>query len=204
MSRDKGKMGWLARIKRKVVENFPYFMGVLALLMGFSAWGEYKSAKLDSRLLKGIEASATWPATEGRIVQATIDEKMAGSFSHSPFIHHYASVRYDYVVDGKRYRGWRICFDYSNCKTGTTDQKAQALLDQYPKDMAVKVYYNPDAPEFSTLRPGGRADMARELRMHWIFMSLSIFLCLLFAFITARTADEFKSPPEEEKADESV
>ena len=70
---------------------------------------------------------------------------------------HSASIRYEYEVGGKQYRGQRIAFG----PTVASSSKSPALRDlaSYPLGKIVDVRFSPSRPELSVLLPGANWDL---------------------------------------------
>jgi hypothetical protein len=81
---------------------------------------------------KGYE-SQNWPTTKGRI----IDSRIAGAMR---IIGRRAFIKYEYLVDGKRYVSPQISYTFI---TGDYDSSIETIR-KYPKDKIVTVYYDPD------------------------------------------------------------
>lgn len=181
----------------KIKDNLPYFAAALALVCGILAWNEWRFTVLASEeYLPMMQASETWPSVQGRIVEHVVVDKVSGRASHSPVTHYFAEPHYSYVVSGVAYQGWRVCFDFSNCDTGSEREDAQALLAQFPVGAEVPVYYNPEAPEQSALRPGPRRgdySLEQEIRDRQLLAILGAVGMLLLSVVTFKTAKEFKS-----------
>lgn len=106
-----------------------------------------------------------WPSVEGTIITS----EMSGGTKVAPI------VRYLYYVDDQEYS-----FDQVNpLKLGRGQKKyAQRVLDKYPMDAKVTVYYNPSDPKSAVLEPGTIAGN------YWIpLIGLIIFLAPLTNFL---------------------
>ena len=89
--------------------------------------------------------SRTWRITRGRITHS--DKVWVGARTRSPR----PEIRYAYDVDGATCEGSRIVFEYSHVYSAdAVDQ----LLKAYPVGASTDVYYDPNQPGESTLRPG--------------------------------------------------
>ena len=103
-----------------------------------------------SMLINGY-ATSTWPTTEATIIQCKIEHKRVKSNSNRGMTNVFMpKIEYNYSVDGKGYTGNRIrVVDYS-----VSHGQSQVILDSYPVDSTVQVYYSPTEPEKSVLVPG--------------------------------------------------
>ncbi len=89
--------------------------------------------------------SRTWRITRGRITHS--EKVWVGARTRSPR----PEIRYAYDVDGTTYEGSRIVFEYSHVYSAdAVDQ----VLKAYPVGAGTDVYYDPNQPVESTLRPG--------------------------------------------------
>ena len=186
----------MKKFLKKILESLPYFAAAIALATGIWAYYEIKFARRGQNVyVPMMQASERWPGVEGRITGHSIYEKKTGRFSHSPSTHYFAEPEYVYEVDGVEFRNIRICFLHSNCATGTQREDAQALLDAYPVESAVMVYYDPDDPRTSVLRPGDEKSIARarqEISRHWRNSVILIIVTLAGGFVAVRWGKEFK------------
>ncbi len=109
---------------------------------------------------KGYE-SQTWPTTDGQITYSLV----AGG---TRIIGRKASVKYEYVVEGKRYVSpmisytWK-CVDY---------QGYLEILRDYPKGKNVIIYYNPQHPEQAVLK----TDISKTILWLFLFSALTILI----------------------------
>jgi len=124
--------------------------------------------------------SASWPATQGKIVLSavtettTTDNSNDGTWTERTF--YFPKVRYEYSVLGKTYTGDRIAFGAS--KGFSTIAGAEKVLERYPEDATVTVYYNPNNPADAVLE--------REMRGGTSLLIVAIAFalataCLFFA-----------------------
>ena len=98
-------------------------------------------------LWRGLNA-LRWPATTGRVLEATIDRSRHGGFSSGRYE---PRVRYEYEVAGRRYIGDRLTFGLLALRSSV--YAAEKLFRQKPGD-AIRVHYDPRRPERAVLRPG--------------------------------------------------
>jgi hypothetical protein len=99
-------------------------------------------------------ASATWPVTEGRVLDSGVERlnRSRGRDDWRP------AIRYSYRVDGEGFVGstWRVLPNYVS-----TEARAQQIVASYAPGAAIKVHYNPRNPTEATLVPGvvGQVDL---------------------------------------------
>ncbi len=98
-------------------------------------------------MYRQAQASLNWPTTTGTIQTSEITKSFQkNKTKYSP------SVSYAYEVDGTPRTSnfiWASGGDSSSDKS-----KQQAVVDKYPVGSAVKVFYDPENPEFAILEPG--------------------------------------------------
>ena len=93
--------------------------------------------------------SAQWPSVEGTILHSSLDVHHGDdSTTYS------AEVMYTYEVEGTVYSSNRLKFGYA--RTGNPSD-AQKIVNSYPIDSQVIVYFDPAQPEESVLVPGRTA-----------------------------------------------
>ncbi len=102
--------------------------------------------------IQEIDDSRTWPSVPGTIVASGIststDTNRGRPGSHAT--EYDVGLRYDYVVDGMPYTGNRIAIRGTSYSSPSS---AQRELQRYPVGQTVNVYYNPQDPEQSVLKP---------------------------------------------------
>lgn|GEM_PF-1070974 len=117
---------------------------MLALLGLFVTIGGIASFKMAA-------ASAHWPKTTARVKKSWIlqynTKSSSNSFVYSPM------VEYEYEVAGQCYTG--DCIDFSGY-SGSQRQAQQILDDIGVNRNYIQVYYSPNSPETSVIRPGLR------------------------------------------------
>jgi len=100
--------------------------------------------------LATAKKSANWPYVEGRVISSEM-EIDRDSDSEGTSVTYSAEVMFEYEVAGVVYSANRVSFgQYGSSSPG----HARKILNKYPADEAVKVYYDPANPEVSVLEPG--------------------------------------------------
>jgi hypothetical protein len=85
-----------------------------------------------------LSAKATnWPTTTGHLISTQMDG------GGRPVI----KVKYSYSVENKSYEGNTLGFTYLGC----SEEDGGKLLEKLDQLKTLRVYYNPDKPETSTL-----------------------------------------------------
>jgi Protein of unknown function (DUF3592) len=97
-------------------------------------------------------SSTSWPATEGVIVKAGWERE-----STDVGVKGFYDIRYDYTVDGKKYRNDRLSYSNGNYVVTIVKAAMDGLENvertPQPEDI-VNVYYAPWWPQVSTLVTG--------------------------------------------------
>gem|GEM_PF-4096244 len=189
-------MKTLNRIFQYIKTNFPYAAGALALTAGFAAYTLNSTAERDeTKELPLIRQSMNWPNVKGVITGHDISEITYGYFSHSPLVHYIAEPSYIYTIKGRTYKGNRLSFYHDNNGTGAKSINAERILKQYPIGSAVRVYYSPDRPSFSTLIPGSKkseSELLSEISFRNFFFKVFTVISVILTIVTVLTAKEFR------------
>jgi hypothetical protein len=117
--------------------------------IGVSVWGW--------RVLKAAQQAGSWPTVDGIIDEC---KPAAEDYDLLPLI------IYSYTVDGENFQRR---FEFPS-GTHPMPEFVQSYLDKYPQGAAVKVFYNPETPDESTLEPGARGD--------WMILALGIMMAV--------------------------
>lgn len=128
--------------------------------------------------------SVRWPAVDGMVVRATINEESSSSRSGPPSVTYRPIIVYNYRVDGREYEGQRVSYG----EYATSDPAdAQAVVDRYKAGTAVRVHYRPGQPGEAVIAPGSHGSP-------WFYIALGVPILLaglllsLFAPRLARRA----------------
>ena len=100
--------------------------------------------------------SRTWPQTQGTMLVAAVDSKTSTSGggpgrTNSTSTSYTPRVEYRYEIDGTSHKGTR--FELLERGEGTRAEIA-AKLEKFSEGAQVAVYYDPDDPAKSVLKPG--------------------------------------------------
>ncbi|WP_066798483.1 DUF3592 domain-containing protein [Sphingomonas soli] len=110
-----------------------------------------------------IEESRGWPSAKGRVTASRIQRTRN---TRSP------RIDYAYEVAGVPYKGKRLGF----VRESSSFKDCQSVIERYPPDAIVDVWYNPQKPGFSVLERTGNP---RALRIA-AFATAGIFF---FTFV---------------------
>jgi hypothetical protein len=94
--------------------------------------------------------SAYWPSTSGRVLHSSVKVKINTTTS-SKRRHYHPHVVYQYEVNNKKYTSNKIV---NYLGFGNDVIYAKELINNYPENSAVKVYYCPFYKGVSILSPG--------------------------------------------------
>ena len=118
-------------------------------------------------------ASASWPATEGRITRSRLE--MRAGDKGSSFT---ADVAYEYDLDGRTLVGSRVWIgDGYSSSPGTEHRDA---VTRYPVGRQVQVHYDPQDPDESVLEPGPTWSSMLLLLLGLVFLSIGSLVLLFF------------------------
>jgi len=108
------------------------------------------------RELYNLAKCQKWPSVEGEL----LDSGVIDGDSDRPF---YASIKYEYEINSKKYKSRRIAF----LKWWGTEKYARKIIEKYRSNKPIKIYYNPSNPKQSVLE-----------RMPAIFDIVLTILCI--------------------------
>lgn len=115
--------------------------------------------------------SSKWPQARGTIHSARVESNAGkkGGRIRPKSMRYTPAVEYSYLVDGKQYNGDRVSFSPDS----TPDSKAvSAYLHELTENDHVSVYYDPNAPQVSTLKTGVEGD--RQLAAVALFVATAV------------------------------
>ena len=133
-----------SRMKFFFARIFPLIFVVAGLIIAF----------VGVRGLVKAKASVDWPSSQGKIVSSSLEShRSTGNNSRSSTTYH-ADILYEFSVEGTTFNGTRVAYgDY-----GTSNpSRARRIVNRYPKEKSVTVYYMPENPEECLLEPGLKA-----------------------------------------------
>jgi hypothetical protein len=119
-----------------------------------------------ANLLREARASARWPHVAGKLTAAEIREIDLGLKQRFR-----TDVAYEYAVDGRLYTGTRI-----RLSDGDWDDReaAERHLEGLAPGQKVTVYYRPDDPAQSVLRPGARFQDNALLAIPFVLLAMGV------------------------------
>lgn len=98
--------------------------------------------------MSNINESDDWPFVYGDVIERHIEQHT--DMKHRTTTRYRANVKYKYAIDGKFYENDMVYFDL----VWSDYNEAKEIIDDYPKDAVIKVYYDPSNPKKSVLKQG--------------------------------------------------
>ncbi len=89
--------------------------------------------------------SLGWPQAEGEILRSGVQR----IDTDDDYTTYHAWAEYRYTVNGEVYTGERLLFGYN--WDGSLRRTAQQLVDRYPPEQAIMVFYDPSNPDISVV-----------------------------------------------------
>jgi hypothetical protein len=112
------------------------------IIIGGIAWYIYKQRQKAS-LVK--QASRTWPSTTGKIVKSRVE--LSGGRDMASVEHR---IMYEYQVGGRQFQCDQV-HPGDKFFEVMSREETYDLVDRYPVEREVTVYYNPDNPAEAAL-----------------------------------------------------
>ena len=141
----------------KALQIFIYG-GVAAVILGvFCVWGFLQ--------LYDAARSYSWPHVTGRIISSVARSKLIRTRYGGQTAIHWPDVRYEYVVGDRRLVSDRIMFTHR----GFSESATQRLVEEYPVDKVISVYFDPKNPKSAVLERG----------IQWFFIPILAFAIIL-------------------------
>jgi Protein of unknown function (DUF3592) len=120
-----------------------------------------------ARSMRQAGRSENWPGVQGRIIESRVDKRTEVDYdSPADRTNFIPVVRYTYSLQGKEYTGERVAFGVKN----TNRNPAAEVVNRYPLDKLVMVYYNPEKPEEAVLE--------RASGSGWLQIGIGVVLIL--------------------------
>lgn len=131
-----------SRPARKPGKANPIVLGLLFILIGgfvFFMWGLPP--------LKYASASRAWPSVSGEITRSEVETyRKDGKTQYLP------DIAYKYSIDGKNYSSSKVTVGDPPYTSNISP--AKRMQAEYPVGKSVDVFYDPEVPSSSALRPG--------------------------------------------------
>jgi hypothetical protein len=132
------------------------------------------------------KASVAWPTSLGKVLSSSVvqeRDKQTGCFR----IYHYlAEVVYEFNVNNTTFSGKRISYKANPNEIHRKPSLAQEIVNCYPQDKNVTVYYMPNNPKECTLEVGVKGQ-AFKLLLAILLIFLIIGLTIYYAYNVVNT-----------------
>ena len=151
--------------------------GAVFILVGLA------TAMLFLGRIRKAKASRHWPTVAGELIQADLRrvEVEVTIRDHASAL--VTDFRYRYRVKGQDFEGRRVTFsDLVNKRKGSLER----LLDEYRKQKSIRVYYNPENPGESVLKPGTSFYNFTPLITSLAFIACGLFIALYLPDLVSR------------------
>ena len=120
----------------------PVTLGIIFTLVGGAVFFLFALPPLQYS-----NTSKSWPTVPGTITRSEVDV-----WRRDGKTHYQPDIGYTYSVDGKKYSSSKITVGEPPLDNNVTP--AKRLQAEYPVGKEVVVYYDPELPESSALKPG--------------------------------------------------
>ena len=151
-----------------------FLFGFIALILfGVSAW----------LLMPGVRefnlarASQRWPSVPGKVISTNViyQAPMNTDMDSSSRASYRPVIEYAYAVNGVSYRANHRVFGDESVVYGTFS-RAKAIVDDYPPERGVQVYYDPEDPKNAVLEPGKIDNVVMALVAGVVCLALGLLL----------------------------
>jgi hypothetical protein len=148
-------------------------------------------AFLGIRGLVRAKASLQWPSIQGQILESSVERHHSSGSNGSSTTYH-AEILYKFILNDTTFNGNRVAYgDYGS----SNPSHARQIVNKYPKNKIITVYYMPDNPEECLLEPGVKMQSWFLPAFGIIFFTVG---CLMAIFIPrAIRKQEFSKQTEE-------
>ncbi len=152
-----------------------FLFGLIALILfGVSAWLLIPGV----REFKLAQASRRWPAVPGKVIsanviyEAPINTDLDSQYRRGSYR---PVIEYAYAVNGKSYRAnHRVWGDESVAYTSS--HRAEAIVNDYPPERDIQVFYDPADPGNAVLEPGHIGTVLKALVAGFVCLALGLLL----------------------------
>lgn len=143
-----------------------FIMGVVFIISG---WMVHKHFSMS--MVKEAEVSEKWPTASGVVTHADISQykNSDGNLMYA------ADINYEFIVDNKSYIGDRVSLSSSGSSTSSLNS-VKKILQTYPIDTDVTVYYDPELPNNAVLEPGADFFIYIIKYTPWIFIFFGVLM----------------------------
>jgi Protein of unknown function (DUF3592) len=119
--------------------------------------------------------SLSWPSTEGEIAHSAVLYQTDRTPTTGGTATYKADISYRYKVNGANYSSSRIAL----LDLASTTGRAQNIVERYPDNSRVQVYYNPSDVSESVLEPGSTAGISFLYFVGGLFAAGGLFFLIM-------------------------
>jgi hypothetical protein len=153
--------------------NSPVTIFIIGVAFIFGSWMIYTNFSVP--MVEEAKQSESWPTVSGIITHSEIQQSESdGTTMYS------SEINYDFTIDNKFYSGDRITLTSGSSSTSSI-REVKKELQAYPIGANVKVYYDPELPNNSVLKPG--ADFFTKLVKYTPFLFGFIGIVMLWQLV---------------------
>lgn len=139
------------------------FIGIGVAILGYA---RSMSAK--------AKESLSWPSTDGEISHSAVLYQTSTNPSTGNTSTYKPDIAYRYKVHDRSYSSSRIAL----MDLASSPRYAQNIVDRYPDNSSVQVYYNPANPAEAVLEPGESSGLSVLYIAGWLFAVAGIFFLI--------------------------
>lgn len=121
-------------------------------------------------------ASSSWYHAQGTVLSAQVDVDEKTDSDHRTTYTYTPSISYQYSVDGKTFTSRQVQFSSSQYNS---EGSAERIVNQFPADSDVTVYYSPDDHARSVLIPGVVGNSFIGLGVGVLFAAIGVGLLVV-------------------------
>jgi Protein of unknown function (DUF3592) len=157
------------------VPLFVFVLPLFAIMIAVAAFVQYVQ-------LRRVEnASASWPASPGRIMLASVVMEQRTDDEHRIVRHYRPEVQFSYSVGGREFHGDRWKWGWTALYSD--EASAKAAIAKYASGAVTAVFYNPEKPEEAILEPGNRGGTGAQLLFGAMFGFGGILMLWAFSMM---------------------
>jgi hypothetical protein len=127
------------------------------------------------RMAAKARQSLSWPSVEGEIAHSAVLYQTSTSTTTGGTSTYKADIAYRYKINGANYSSSRISIvDFSS-----TPGRARSIVERYPDQSRVLVYYNPSDPSEAVLEPGAAGGINLLYLVGGAFAASGLFFLIM-------------------------
>jgi hypothetical protein len=129
--------------------------------------------------LKSI-SSKEWLTTGGKIIHSTIYNYRETNEANSTYR---PDIAFEYGVDGEKFISDRLYYGVKIMSSGNW-AKSRKLIEKYPVDKEIIVFYNPNNPKEAVIEPGIHLDLGALFISSICLVALGLIIFLNSEIVT--------------------